>query len=164
MLYPLAYPPLQFYAATAPFVNAYQPFVIEGLANMVNGTIKAAVTDEAEAARAAGKGDRLFVVTPPRFRLGLLGEDQVIHGKPGFNCLTRALSNKVDGPSNQSKALQVHFPSSDYDDVCPSTEDSKIWFESLDGAHLSKSGHTQYKNLLATKVKEIGLPLPKPSD
>jgi hypothetical protein len=161
MLYPLSYPGLPFYSTTAPAVNFFQPYVAERFAQLVNGEIERAVTDEADAARKAGKGNRLFLVKPPRFNLGLRSLDQAINGEGDHDCYT--IRTRVDGPSNQSKALQDAKTSGDTGgDPCRNKDVSKIYLESLDGAHLSRAGHSLYKDLLAAKVKDIGLPLPKP--
>jgi hypothetical protein len=158
--YPVAYPALPFEAATKAFVNNFAPWAIERMGQVLNDEIKRAVDDEAARLRSEGGGNRLFMMSPKRFNIGLPGYDMAVNGASGVSCPTYGgLGFRVDGPSNQSYATQ----SSLFHLLCPSANDGDIYFESLDGGlHLSPNGAKQYADALDDKVRDIGLPVPPP--
>jgi hypothetical protein len=153
--YPLSYPALPFYSVTRPFVNNFDPWVLEALAGRMNQEIARAVGDEAALARSQGKGDRLFLVSPERFNLGTRGVQQILHPGSGITCPSETSFSNVDGYSRQSAATQsvVH--------VCSANTASSYWFESLDGGiHLSKIGAGKFADELDEAVKLHGIHIP----
>jgi hypothetical protein len=138
-------------------INHYPAPVIDRISGMVNDEIARAVNDEAAAAKADGKGDRLFLATPPRFFLGFPGYQQVILNQGGVTCPTGSATN-VDGPSNQSMAIQKAGAGT----ICPRRSDADIFMESLDGGmHLAVAGARTFADTLDSTIGETGLTLPK---
>jgi hypothetical protein len=156
--YPNVLPPMPLYVVTKFLVNDYPPYLGEWMGRVVNDEIRRAVTDEANWARRHGEGDRLTMMSPPRFGLGRQAYDQVIGGKPSVRCDTlqpRKPIEGVDGSSNQSAATQSALAGR----ICPSANRDHVYLESLDGVHLSRPGAEQYANALDQKVREEHIPV-----
>ena len=74
-----------------------------------------------------------------------------------MTCPTASVTN-VDGPSNQSMAIQTAGAGK----ICPRRNDAGIFMESLDGGmHLAVAGARTFADTLDSTIEETGLTLPK---
>jgi hypothetical protein len=134
-------------------VNNYEPAVLDRLTSLIDNEIRRAVDDEAKAARASGKGDRLFVISPPRFNLGVESYAQMFERASLEMCPDNFRLKIVDGPSNQSAATQEAA-------LAPEQCRGGALLESMDGVHLNRAGHTVYANGLENLIQGLHLPVP----
>jgi lysophospholipase L1-like esterase len=128
------------YHLAIPAAALYSVHQLEVMFGVVNGDIASAVQTT------TGYGTRLFLMTPPRFDVGL--------PTGPYKCEGRFFTSYVDGPSHQATVSQVFLTGLNPTTFCGGDP----WIISADsGIHPNAAGYTQYAQALGQVVSQNNL-------
>jgi lysophospholipase L1-like esterase len=134
------------YHLTVPSTTVFSPHQIGLIIDTINAQVTATVQG------VPGFGTRVFLMSPPRFDVGVPPGDDI--------CVGATLSQPVDGPSRQARISQDALALNPFRPFCGSTD---YWIVSSDtGIHPSRDGHAQFAAALARVAQENALVPPPP--